>query len=66
MAKAKRQRTEDPPAGRRGRRGLKCPRCGCRMFRTATTVPLAGQVRRYRVCRHCGRRIRTRETIDNG
>ncbi|NIP26657.1 MAG: hypothetical protein GWN94_19800 [Phycisphaerae bacterium] len=52
--------------------GLKCPKCGCADFRTedgrpwktVTTVPIPGAVRRYKICRHCGKRIRTKETIE--
>ena len=53
--------------------GLKCPRCGCADFRTVDgrpwdtvkTVNIPGAVRRYKVCRYCGKTIRTRETIDS-
>ena len=44
--------------------GLKCPKCGCRDFRTVKTVRLSGQVRRRRVCRYCGQAVRTKEVID--
>ena len=53
--------------------GLRCPRCGCadfsdpltgRPWRTIKTVPSSGFIRRYKVCRYCGRRIRTRETVE--
>lgn len=44
--------------------GLACPDCGCKDFRAANTVRIAGGIRRYKVCRHCGRRIRTREKIE--
>jgi hypothetical protein len=41
--------------------GIACPKCGCRHLRVVTTDPLDGEIRRYRMCRHCGRRIRTFE-----
>lgn len=56
--------------------GLVCPRCGCRDFRddpgptirrtwrTLRTQKLPGKIRRYKRCRHCGRRITTIETIE--
>jgi len=53
--------------------GIRCPRCGCadlrgydgRPWRTVKTLPIPGAIRRYRICRNCGRRVRTREIIDN-
>jgi len=55
-----------------GRKGIACPKCGCRDFRddqgrpwqTIKTVPIPGAVRRYKICRHCGRRVRTKEVIE--
>lgn len=42
--------------------GLVCPRCGCQDFRVLYLQHLPGGVlRRRRECRHCGRRITTRE-----
>ena len=41
--------------------GLACPACGCCDWRVRNTERLAGQIRRYRVCRHCGRVRRTVE-----
>jgi transcriptional regulator NrdR family protein len=42
--------------------GISCPRCGCRELRTTHTRRVRqGMVRRYRECRHCGRRITTHE-----
>lgn len=36
--------------------GLECPHCGCRHFLTRNTIPLRdGRIKRYKVCRHCGR-----------
>lgn len=44
--------------------GLRCPRCECCDFRTPTTVPSEdGIIYRYRVCRHCGKHVRTVEVI---
>jgi transcriptional regulator NrdR family protein len=43
-------------------RGIVCPRCGCRHFKTTHTEPLRdGRIRRRKVCRHCGRKIITFE-----
>lgn len=43
-------------------RGVYCPRCNCGDLRVETTVRLpGGRIRRYRVCRHCGRRLTTVE-----
>lgn len=42
-------------------RGLECPRCGCRHFRVIYTQPRNGFILRRRECRHCGRRVTTRE-----
>lgn len=52
--------------------GLKCPTCGCQDFRgsdgrpwnVTRTMPIPNGVRRYRTCRHCGTKVRTRETIE--
>ena len=38
-----------------GKTGLVCPKCDCKMW-VADTDPIAGGVRRYRVCRNCGHR----------
>ncbi|MBA2224585.1 NrdR family transcriptional regulator [Thermogemmata fonticola] len=47
---------------RRNERGLVCPRCGCRHFKTTHTEPLRdGRIRRRKTCRHCGRKIVTFE-----
>ena len=43
-------------------RGLECRTCGCKHFRVIYTRPCrGGQVSRRRECRHCGRRMTTRE-----
>lgn len=43
-----------------------CPDCGCQDFRVTNSLHWeAGQKRRYRVCRHCGYKIRTREVLDS-
>lgn len=41
--------------------GLVCRQCGCRHFYTIYTRPKAGYVMRLKRCRHCGRRMVTRE-----
>ena len=44
------------------RRGLECPRCGCRHFHVLYTRPgFGGSIRRRRECRHCAKRITTYE-----
>jgi hypothetical protein len=45
-------------------RGLRCPRCNCGDWRTIDTRPApAGRVRRYKACRHCGKRVVTFEVM---
>ncbi len=42
--------------------GIRCPRCGCRHFKTSHTEPLRdGRIRRRKVCRHCGHKVVTFE-----
>ena len=44
------------------RRGLECPKCGCRHFHVVyTRAASGGKVMRRRECRNCGRRITTYE-----
>jgi transcriptional regulator NrdR family protein len=44
------------------KRGLECPRCGCRHLGVVYSRPRADKtVVRRRECRHCGRRITTTE-----
>lgn len=43
--------------------GLVCRKCGCRHFHVYKTRPIIGGIRRYRECRHCGRRIVTTERL---
>lgn len=55
------------------RLGLQCPNCGCEDFRdemgrpweTVKTVLILGAVRRYKICRYCGKKIRTKEIIEH-
>lgn len=42
--------------------GLVCRACGCRHFRVIYLKRLPGALMRRRECRHCGKRISTRET----
>lgn len=42
--------------------GLVCRACGCRHFRVVYLKRLPGALLRRRECRHCGKRITTRET----
>lgn len=58
--------------------GIRCPKCRCADLRDPArwtpgdvpewevrkTVRVPHAIRRYRVCRNCGRRVRTREVID--
>jgi transcriptional regulator NrdR family protein len=45
-------------------RGLECRQCGCKHFRVIYTRPCrGGQLVRRRECRHCGRRMTTRERV---
>lgn len=38
-----------------GKKGIVCPKCGCRHFwKVRDTDQIPGGVRRYRVCRNCG------------
>ena len=42
--------------------GISCRSCGCRDLRTTRTMRVReGMIRRYRECRHCGRRMTTHE-----
>jgi len=44
------------------RRGLECPRWGCRHFHVLyTRAAIGGRILRRRECRHCGRRVTTWE-----
>jgi len=53
-------------------KGLQCPRCGCRDLLDASgrpwpvthTITMLRSIRRYRICRHCGAKVRTKETIE--
>jgi DNA-directed RNA polymerase subunit RPC12/RpoP len=45
-------------------KGIRCPACGCRDLHVVNTIVQLGRIIRYRQCRHCGKRIRTKERID--
>ena len=45
----------------KGEQGLVCRQCGCRHFYTVYTRPKPGRILRLKECRHCGRRMVTRE-----
>jgi len=47
-----------PPAA-----GLECPECGCRHFETIKSEPRTWGILRRKACRHCGRRVTTRERL---
>jgi len=42
---------------------IQCPSCGCSDLRVYMTRQRARYVQRTRECRHCGRRIVTREMV---
>jgi DNA-directed RNA polymerase subunit RPC12/RpoP len=44
-------------------KGIACPDCGGKPLVTNRYYPLPGQIVRYRTCRKCGRKIRTRERV---
>ncbi len=44
-------------------RGLRCPACGCEHLPVLYTRQRPGHVMRIRACRHCGRRVTTRERL---
>jgi len=44
-------------------RGIECPECGCRQFRTIYTRQRTRHIQRRRECRHCQKRITTSERI---
>lgn len=43
--------------------GLACPKCGCRHLPVWYTRQRPAHILRVRKCRHCGRRVTTRERI---
>lgn len=43
--------------------GLECPKCGCRHLPVSYTRKRPGHILRVRRCRHCGRRVATRERV---
>ena len=49
------------PSDQQEKKGLECPRCGCRHLPVLYTRQLADHILRIRRCRYCGRRVRTRE-----
>jgi hypothetical protein len=58
------EKPENPPTTvpmlQGGKRGLECPRCGCRHFHVLyTRAAIGGRILRRRECRHCGRRQTT-------
>ena len=54
-------RQADAVASPAERRGLECRVCGCRHFEVLYTRPWPGGIMRVRRCRHCGKRLMTRE-----
>jgi hypothetical protein len=49
--------------GEGGDRGLECPKCGCRHLPVLYTRRRLERILRVRVCRCCGRRLRTIERM---
>jgi len=43
--------------------GFECRGCGCRHFHVVYTRPNPNGITRVRACRHCGKRIVTREIL---
>ncbi|AMV35237.1 hypothetical protein VN12_24140 [Pirellula sp. SH-Sr6A] len=44
------------------KKGIICPKCGCRHFITTHTEPLRdGRIRRRKRCRNCDRKVITHE-----
>ena len=41
--------------------GISCPKCGCKHLLTDSTARSVEEVRRYKICRNCGKRVRTVE-----
>ncbi len=70
----RRIRLSDLQAQRQGNSagGIRCPSCGCADLRDPLgpgweithTKKVPGAIRRRRVCRNCGKAVRTRETLD--
>lgn len=58
-----RQDIPPAPAERPPAEGLACRKCGCAHFRVVYLKRVPGGVMRVRECRHCGKRMRTRETM---
>ena len=55
-------RQGDAVASPAERHGLECRACGCRHFEVLYTRPWPNGIMRVRRCRHCGKRLMTRET----
>jgi transcriptional regulator NrdR family protein len=43
--------------------GLRCPKCHCADLRAWSTRDYGSTRNRVRICRHCGHRVLTKETI---
>jgi DNA-directed RNA polymerase subunit RPC12/RpoP len=56
-------RQEVPKPQASEERGLACPKCGCRHLPVRYTRQRPGFIQRIRECRHCGRRVITRERL---
>ena len=62
MTPDRRQRAGEATAVHRPA-GFECRGCGCHHFRVVYTRPTERGITRVRACRHCGRRIVTREVM---
>ena len=45
-------------------KGVECPKCGCKDLRVFSTRKELRRIKRVRVCRCCGAKIRTYEMIE--
>lgn len=43
---------------------LECKECGCKDLRVYYTRHFKTYIRRVRICRYCGRRLATRESLE--
>jgi len=59
MAETVGERKVWPPE--QDQRGLVCRHCGCQHFEVLYTRQRPGSIMRVRRCRHCGKRLVTRE-----
>lgn len=60
--------SNNPPSFRMGQpdNGIKCPVCHCHDMRCYRTIRNQDKIVRIRVCRHCGKRVVTHESLPGG